>query len=173
MPARDIEFIFPKRKVRITARLLEDLAPRTCDAVWSVLGESEDPGSVRSWPEKGLVRNARHAGPELFLLIPKAKKKPPIENQTFRPIPGDVMFVIAESHNPSIGGSTTSGFWEVAVFYDRNADLEVKHAPGVEGKGWLGSRFAKVPNEQLDKLLELGNSVWAGGTERIVLRRKR
>jgi hypothetical protein len=169
---REVEFIFPKRKLRITAGLLDALAPQTCETVWSVLSDSEDLKSVEGWPEKGLVRNARHAGPELFLLIPQAKKRPTVENQTFRPIPGDVMFLMIDSPNSNIGGSTDYGFWEVAIFYDRNADLEVKHAPGVEGKGWVGSRFAKVPNGQLDKLLELGNSVWSEGPERVVLRRR-
>ncbi len=172
MTGGEIEFIFPKRKVRIAARLLEGLAPETCETVWSVLRESDDLKSVEGWPEKGLVRNARHAGPELFVLIPKAKKRPVIENQTFRPIPGDVMFIMIDSPNPNIHGSAGRGFWEVALFYDRNADLEVKHAPGAEGKGWVGSRFAKVPNEQLDSLLKLGNSVWSEGPERVVLRRK-
>ena len=172
MSGREIEFIFPKRKVRFAADLLDDLAPETCDAVWSVLGTSEDPKSMRNWPEQGLVRNGRFSGPELFLLIPKAKKRPPIENQTFRPTPGDVMMVVLESRSPNLPGSEKGGFWEVALFYDRNADLEVKHAPSVEGKGWVGSRFAKIPNAQLDALLELGNSVWSEGTERIVLRRK-
>jgi hypothetical protein len=172
MPGREIEFIFPKRKVRITADLLDDLAPETCDAVWSVLGTSEDPKSMQHWPGRALVRNGRYSGPELFLMIPEAKKRPPIENQTFRPIPGDVMMVVLEGRSPKLPGSEGVGFWEVALFYDRNADLEVKHAPGVEGKGWVGSRFAKVPTAQLDTLLELGNSVWSEGTERIVLRRK-
>jgi hypothetical protein len=172
MPAREIEFIFTKRKVRLTARLLEDQAPGTCDAVWSILGASEDVRSVADWPEKGLTRNARHAGPELFVIVPKAEKRPPLENMTFRPIPGDVMMIVIDSHNPNIPGSSKGGFWEVALFYDRSADLEVKHAPGVEGKGWLGSRFAKVPNDQLDRLLELGNSVWSAGPDKLVIRRK-
>jgi hypothetical protein len=172
MSGREIEFIFPKRKTRISARLLDDLAPQTCKAIWSILGTSEDPSSVRHWPEKGLMRNARYAGPELFVLIPMTGRQPPIENQTFRPIPGDVMFVSVDQPYSGIHGSTSKGFWEVAVFYDRNADMEVKHAPGVEGRGWLASRFAKVPNEQLDKLLELGNSVWSEGPERVVFRRK-
>ena len=171
MSGRRIEFIFTRRNRRITADLLDDLAPRTCEAVWSLLGSSENPRSVGRWPEKGLVRNARHAGPELFMLIPQAKKAPPIENQTFRPIPGDVMFIMIEGHNPNVGGSTANGFWEIALFYDRGADLEVKHAPGVEGKGWIGSRFAKVPNDQLGRLLELGNSVWSDGPDKVVLRR--
>jgi hypothetical protein len=169
---REIEFVFTKRKVRISARLLEDLAPRTCETVWSVLGESDDPESIAGWPEKGLVRNARHAGPELFVLIPRASKQLPIENQTFRPIPGDVMFIMIQGRNPNVGGSAAGGFWELALFYDRNADLEVRHAPGVEGRGWVGSRFAKVPNEELDALLELGNSVWSEGPDRVIVRRK-
>ena len=32
--ARQIEVTFAKRGVRCVAELLEDLAPRTCEAVW-------------------------------------------------------------------------------------------------------------------------------------------
>jgi hypothetical protein len=172
MPGREIEFIFPKRKVRIAANLLNDLAPQTCAAVWSVLGTSGDPKSMQHWPGRGLVRNGRYSGPELFLMLPNAKKLPPIENQTFRPIPGDVMVIVLGGHNPNVAGTSNGGSWEIALFYDRNGDLEVKHAPGVEGRGWLASRFAKIPDAQLGTLLELGNSVWSEGTERIVVRRK-
>ncbi len=172
MPGREIEFIFPKRKVRITANLLDDLAPETCDAIWSILGTSQDPKSMSHWPDRGLVQNGRYSGPELFMMIPKAKKRPPVENQTFRPIPGDVMMIIVEGRNRKLTDAEKGDLWEVALFYDRNGDLEVKHGPGVEGRGWIASRFAKVPNAQLDALLELGNSVWSEGTERIVLRRK-
>ena len=156
MTEREIEFIFPRRGARISAGLLDDLAPETCETVWSILQEGDVLESVKEWPEGCLVRNARHAVPELFLLLPIVGRRPIIENQTFRPIPGDIMFIMIDSPNPDTQGMTGKGFWEVALFYDRNADLEVRHAPGVEGKGWVGSRFAKVPN----------------APERIVLRRK-
>jgi hypothetical protein len=164
---KTIEMVFPKRNIRIPATLLEDEAPKTCEAVWSVLTESDDPESIRGWPEKGEVHTGQFVGPELYVFLPPDRKNLPIENLTFRPIPGDVMlFVIPDDYRRRV----IAGLWDFSVFYDRGGDLRVE-PPGVEGVGWRGSRFAKVPNIHLDELLDLGNKIWREGVETMIVRR--
>jgi Protein of unknown function (DUF3830) len=175
MNSREIEFIFPKSNVSFSATLLDDQAPDVCNAVWSVLGTGSEIESVEHWPEKGLVKNGRWAGPEFFVFIPTGKSKPPVQNQTFRPIPGDVLFFTPPTAH-AYPGLWESGFrrelWQFGVTYDRDSDIEVKHGPDVTGVGWIGSRFAKVYNKELDVLLDMGNSIWTKGPERVIVRRK-
>ena len=56
--ARYLEIILEKRKVRCVARLLDEEAPRTCEAVW------------RALPQGGDVFHAKYASNEIFTLVP-------------------------------------------------------------------------------------------------------
>ena len=166
---KSIEMIFPKRNVRIPAVLLEKEAPETCEAVWSVLTESDDPSSLKNWPENGATHHAKWVGPEIFVFLPQGKKRPPVENSTYRPIPGDIMlFLIPEKKQYAV--KIPGEQWDFAVFYDRGANLKAE-VPNVEDEGWKGSRFAKVPNVHLDALLDVGNKISFEGTEPMLVRR--
>lgn len=166
---REIELIFPSSNIRLTAVLLEDQAPKTCEAVWSVLPEEDDLKAVENWPEKGRVHHGIYAGPELYVFIPRAKEKPPIENLTYHPIPGDIMlFIVPETEYRWV--DVQGELWDFAIFYDRGANLKTS---GPEGLGWNGSRFAQVKREDLDNLLKIGRKIRFHGEENIIIRRKR
>jgi hypothetical protein len=168
--SKQIELIFPKRKIRIPAILLEDEAPQTCEAIWSVLSEEDTEESIKHWPEKGAVHHGKFAGPELYCFIPLANRKPPTENLTYRPIPGDIMLFIVQGMTQYIGGKLPGEFFNFAVFYDRGSNLKID-APGAEDGGWKGSRFAKIPDKYLEQLRDLGNSIWRAGSEPMIVRR--
>jgi hypothetical protein len=166
---REIELIFPQSNVRITAELLEDQAPKTCQAVWSVLPDDDTLEAVKDWPEKGRVHHGIYAGPELYVFIPRARERPPIENLTYHPIPGDIMLVIVPETTyrwVDVKGE----LWDFAIFYDRGANLRTS---GPEGLGWEGSRFAQVKRDDLDNLLKIGRKIRFQGEEYIVIRRKK
>jgi hypothetical protein len=164
---RWIEFFFPESDVVIRAELLVDLAPRTCEAVWSVLPDERSLKAVEGWPEKGRVHHGIYAGPEIFVLIPPARVKPPIENLTLRPRPGDVVLAIIPATVPrwiDVKGE----FWELALFYDEGGNL---WSSGPEGRGWEASLFAQVRREDLALLHQMGRKIRSQGEERVVVRR--
>ncbi len=69
--ARYIQLTLVKRKVSCTALLLDDLAPRTCEAVWQSLPLGDD------------AFHAKYASNEVYTLIPPfAAEEPGLENPT-------------------------------------------------------------------------------------------
>jgi len=165
---KEIEIIFHSSNVRLSAELLEDQAPKTCEAVWSVLSDGETLDSVKNWPEGGRVHHGIYAGPELYTFIPRANNTPPIENLTYHPIPGDIMlFIVPETEYRWV--DVKGELWDFAMFYDRGANLKTS---GPEGLGWRGSRFGQVKREDLDHLLRMGRKIRFRGEESVVIRRK-
>ena len=81
MADRYLEISLVKRGVTGTARLLDDRAPLTCEAVW------------KSLPLSGDVYHAKYARNEIYALFPPfAETEPPLENPTVTPIPGDLCY---------------------------------------------------------------------------------
>ncbi|MGO4758226.1 DUF3830 family protein, partial [Streptomyces sp. 2MCAF27] len=68
MADRFIEVSLAKRGVSCTAKLLDDRAPITCEAVWNAL------------PLGGDVYHAKYARNEIYALLPPfAPEEPPLE----------------------------------------------------------------------------------------------
>lgn len=79
--AGSITVSLDKRGASGTARLLDDLAPRTCAAVWDAL------------PRSGDAYHAKYARNEIYALLPTfAQTEPGIENPAITPIPGDLCY---------------------------------------------------------------------------------
>lgn len=77
--ARLITVSLDKRDVSYVARLLDDVAPRTCAAVWDAS------------PLSAPVFHGKYAHNEIYTLIPGfAQADPGKENATVTPIPGDL-----------------------------------------------------------------------------------
>jgi hypothetical protein len=158
--ARRIEIWFRKRNVRATATLIEDLAPRTCDAVW------------KSLPQEGDTYHAKYANNEVYTLVPPLVETPGPENMTIYPIPGDVCYF----HFP-VGYAVPKDAWEMqrkhgavvdlAIFYGRNNLLL---SPG---SGYVPANVFATITEGLPKMAEACESVWREGSvgERLVFRR--
>jgi hypothetical protein len=78
---RYIEITLEKWHVRCVARLLDEDAPKTCEAVW------------RALPLAGHIFHTKYASNEIFTLVPMLGEiEPGHENRTITPIPGDVMY---------------------------------------------------------------------------------
>ena len=78
--ARHIEVSLDKRGVRCVARLLDELAPRTCAAIWDAL------------PQSGQAYHAKYARNEIYALVPAfADPEPGRENTTITPIPENIV----------------------------------------------------------------------------------
>ena len=130
MADRYLEISLVKRGISCTARLLDDRAPITCEAVWNSL------------PLSGDVYHAKYARNEIYALFPPfAENEPPLENPTVTPIPGDLCyfsFAGAELGTRAYGydrevrpGTTVV---DLALFYERNNLLlngDVGWVPGI------------------------------------------
>src|SRR5215467_15267564 len=112
--ARYIEIMLEKRHVRCVARLLDEEAPKTCEAVWRVL------------PQGGNIYHAKYASNEIFTIVQALGEiEPGNENRTVTPIPGDVMYFYLRpgTRLPPEALSLSrpgQGLTDLAVVYDRN-----------------------------------------------------
>jgi hypothetical protein len=147
--ARYIQITLKKRKISCVARLLDEKAPRTCDAVWNAL------------PQEGEVYHAKYASNEIYILVPGfAPEEPGPENCSMVPAAGDVMYFTlgAGLKLPVSGGSEPGApVIDLAVFYDRdNLLLSPKMGPTP------GNVFATIIKNG-DAMRDGGNSVWREG----------
>lgn len=152
--SRFISITLSSRQVSCQARLLDDVAPLTAQAVWDVL------------PVSGDAFHAKFARNEVYTLVPRITAAPRRENPTVTPIPGDVClfdFEPWEIGNPAYGyepGSAAhadQGATDLAIFYDRNNLL-------INGDlGWVpGSVFATIV-EGLEPMAAACNDLWRNG----------
>lgn len=151
---RHMEIQLPGRGVRCVARLLDDEAPRTAEAVWQAL------------PLGGDVFHAKYARNELYTFVPPPGRPIGLENPTVTPIPGDVVFFdfsagmlpsATYGYGPDEGSGGADRVVDLAVFYGRNNLLlngDVGFVPG--------NVFATVV-EGLDELARAGNDIWRRG----------
>lgn len=124
---RHMRITLEKRGVSCVARLLEEEAPRTCDAVWAALPQAND------------VWHAKYASNEIYCLVPPFASEPGLENPTLTPIPGDVVYFsfpagqFLRSFRVEKGIEAYDSVVDLAVFYGRNNflfDPSVGPVPG-------------------------------------------
>jgi len=150
---RHITITLDKRGVSCRARLLEDVAPRTCAAVWDAL------------PLSAPAYHGKYARNEVYALMPTfAEHDPGKENTTITPIPGDVCwftFAGDDLGNPAYGYETEhrsmASIVDLAIFYGRNNLL-------INGdQGWVpGNVFAEIV-DGLEEMAAACQDVWMGG----------
>lgn len=155
MTERFVDVGLAKRAVSCRVRLLDDLAPRTCAAVWDAL------------PHAGDVYHAKYARNEIYTLLPAfAEHEPPPENTTITPIPGDLCyfsFTDTVLGNPGYGYGEDTGHAghqrvvDLALFYGRNNLLINGDA------GWVPGTVWGTVVEGLDAMAEAAHHLWRGG----------
>jgi len=143
-----------KRGVSCVAKLLDDVAPRTCAAVWDAL------------PLSAPVFHGKYARNEIYTLVPAFAPDPGKENTTVTPIPGDLCWFSFDSDdlgNPAYGYENTTGtgttgaIVDLAVFYGRNNLL-------INGdQGWVPGNVFGAITENLDEFAAAHPQVLAGG----------
>jgi len=160
---RYLRITLESRGVNCRARLLDDEAPRTAEAVWNGL------------PLSGQVFHGKYARNEIYNLVPAfAEVEPGKENTTVTPIPGDLCYFAFDADDlatPSHGYESGEGplrqaqdtakdlakIIDLAVFYGRNNLL-------LNGdQGWVpGNVYATI----IDGLAEFAaacNDIWMSG----------
>jgi hypothetical protein len=159
--SRFLDITLDQADIRCRARLLDDVAPRTCEAVWQAL------------PLAAQVYHGKYARNEIYALFPAfAEHDPGPENTTITPIPGDVCwfsFSGDDLGNPAYGYETEdehrsmSTIVDLAVFYGRNNLL-------INGdQGWVpGNVFATI-TDGLDEMAAACQELWMGGVRGVSL----
>ncbi|MFD1831777.1 DUF3830 family protein [Streptomyces desertarenae] len=152
MADRFISVSLDKRGVSCTAKLLDDRAPVTCDAVWNAL------------PPAGDVYHAKYARNEIHTLLPAfAAAEPPLENPTVTPIPGDLChfaFTGTRLGTASYGYEDDAGHRgrktvaDLALFYERNNLLTNGDA------GWVPGIVRGAVVEGLDRMADACQDLW-------------
>jgi len=159
---RFMKITLEKRGVSCVARLLDDDAPRSCEAVWKAL------------PLAGDAYHAKYARNEVYTMVPRfAAAEPGIENPTVTPIPGDVVYfsfaagVLDRGFKQEKGLEHLSSMIDLAIFYGRNNLL-------LNGDiGWVvGNVYASIV-DNLDAMAVACNDVWRSGSvgERLIYTR--
>jgi hypothetical protein len=160
MTDRYISVTLAQRGVKAVAKLLDDEAPRTANAVWEAL------------PLGGQVYHGKFARNEIYTLLPSfAEAEPGPENTTITPIPGDLCYFTFDGvlTNPAYGYEAGSAPGEhqllidLAVFYGRNNLL-------VNGDvGWVPGNVFGTIVDGLTEFAAACNDVWMGGARGEVL----
>lgn len=110
---RRIRFTFPTVGASAVATLLEDAAPKTCEAVWSAM------------PVAGSAHHAIYSGSEAVLLLPRLVRAEP-ENATADVRTGDIAFAWFDAGS-SFG--VTEAFAEICWFYDADGRPSMPEGP--------------------------------------------
>ncbi|MBI4552547.1 MAG: DUF3830 family protein [Candidatus Latescibacteria bacterium] len=111
--AKRMRLTFMEEGVSVEAELLENEAPRTCQAIWDRL------------PFEGDAVHAIYSGSEIAFFIPDDLIVE-AENQTSRVIPGDVGYYHLP---PGLMYGWLKGFSEICWFYDRDGRPNMPDGP--------------------------------------------
>ncbi len=138
--ARYIEITLKKRGISCVARLLDEKAPRTCEAVWNAL------------PQEGDVYHAKYASNEIYILVPAfAPEEPGPENCSMVPAAGDVMYFTLDSGiQLPVRSESGAPVIDLAVFYDRDNLL-------------LSPKMGPTPGNVFATIIKNGDAVRDGG----------
>ena len=152
---RYVRITLESRNVSCRAKLLDDEAPRTANAVWDAL------------PLSGQVFHGKYARNEIYNLVPAfAETEPGKENTTVAPIPGDLCYFAFDANDlatPSHGYESGEGpkdlqkIIDLAIFYGRNNLL-------LNGdQGWVPGNVYGTIVEGLEEFAAACNDIWMSG----------
>jgi len=160
MSSKKIRIRLEKRGVSCVADLLDELAPRTCEALWQALPQGSD------------AVHAKYASNEVYTLVPPfAAEEPGLENPTMTPIAGDLLYFFFPPGLVSLPEAKETaydnGIVDLAVFYGRDNFL---FSPTMGPTP--GTRFGTI-TENLEEMIQACVSVWRDGFagERLVFER--
>lgn len=156
---RRIQLDFYEEGIRVTARLLPDLAPVTAEAIWN----------LAALEPKLVGVHAAFTGRELSVRVPTeaAEQVPgldalPPENQTVLPLPGDLVWAYLP---PYAWSGVAEPIFDLGVFYGRDSRILLP-------MGWVpGNRFAQVEEDDLAALADVCSRAQTEGKKLLVVRR--
>lgn len=123
---RRIRITFVNSGESVTAEMLDDEAPVTCQLVWEILPVEHD------------LLHGQYSGRELFILLAHAEPAPN-ENRTQLPLPGEILYWSEADSSVTGGGRLVA---EICLIYGRGVTLR-----GPEGTPSHGSLFARIPGD--------------------------
>ena len=147
----EIELFMPRRGIRAIATLLEDQAPKTCEAILKLL------------PKEFKFITCAWSGAEILTYLdpPNIIRVEP-ENLVKDVIPGDICYVYMPGpveEDSSYVGSSKTDYAEIVIYYDRHA----RCSGGV-------NLFARI-TEGLGEFAEAAEKIRWEGAETIRFRR--
>lgn len=156
---RWLELDFYEERVHVRARLLDELAPATCEAIWRLAAAEPQLEGV----------HAAFTGRELSIRIPADLARTvqgldalPPENQTMLPLPGDLVWAYVP---PYAWSGVPEPIYDLGVFYGRDSRLLLP-------VGWVsGNRFAEVAADDLPRLADVAGRAQTEGKKPLILRR--
>ncbi len=155
-----LQLSFPAEGVTATVEMHWERAPRTCAAMWDMLGD----------PLQAKTNHAVFSGYEFFLYCPPVDLD--LENHVAFPKPGQLIYYYLPAgrnadniaHQINLGGHTEDAA-EVAIWYGEG-DLRRMTDCGVRG-----NHFATI-TEGLDDIFRAGLGLLVNGQATAVLQRK-
>jgi hypothetical protein len=143
--------------VTLRARILSEKAPATSHAFIHLLKEE---------PIHTTGRHAMYTGREVSIQLPVSRceltalHEPPKENLTCFPQPGDILFTFMPAY---AWGGIPSAIYDFGLFYGRDARTFFP-------AGWIpGNLFARIVDEDLEELEEIGKVIHMKGQQNIVI----
>jgi hypothetical protein len=114
---RKLKLIYKETGVTAIAEMLEDEAPKTCEAMWNALATPME--------TKGI--HAMFCGREIMLTMPEANKtqelkEVPGENQTIYPAPGDLAWRYFGPHEER---GFSDEIYDFMIFYGRECRIDL------------------------------------------------
>jgi hypothetical protein len=144
---RYIELVLARRELVTRARLLDEAAPATCQAIWEVLPIQMP--TIHAWV----------SGNEIYVVFPWERAPVPRENQTQHAQAGDLFYYYAPWYNQN---ARSSG--EIAIYYDRDSQP-------LGGPGPMAGTLFAVIDEDLPAFTRACEEIWRDGAEQLEIRR--
>jgi Protein of unknown function (DUF3830) len=133
LSGRRFEVAFEGQQVAVTAELLAEAAPITCENFWHGIGEA--------W--RADMHHGRETGPELWCYVPPPGEELPYENATVFPEPGDILYY-HYIQPPTRDGAR---IFDIGIYYGRGCSKLAQ--------GWIpGNLFARVTDREGLRRLE-------------------
>ncbi len=154
----DFTITFVDSDVTLKAELLKDKAPATCNAFENLIKEQVIETSGK---------HAMYTGKEISIQLPadyceqSPLHDPAKENLTCFPQPGDILFTFMPAY---AWGGVPTPIYDFGLFYGKEARTFFP-------AGWLpGNLFARIIDEDLEELEEIGRMIHLKGQQRIIIR---
>ena len=149
---KTIRISLPNKKVSVVADLVEDLAPKTCKAIWNSL------------PQEGTATHCKTLGLQFWTgLKPTDElRKVPRENYTIYPIPGDLLYGYFPPAWEGGRRGDTEETCDFVICYGRES-------PTLGSEGPILFNHFGVIRGDISKLAEAGHSLHVKGADKILL----
>lgn len=123
---RHIRLTFAATGESVSAEMLDDEAPKTCEMVWDRLPLEHD------------LVHGRYSGMEVFVVLDRPQPAPD-ENRTMLPLPGEILYWYTQGTSVTSDGKPVA---EICLIYGRGVTLR-----GPEGTLSHGTLFARIPGD--------------------------